>query len=91
MDAGNGAGIYAVGNAFADICNDRMRHSVFSKSWGLSVVDCRKVVHNQWLVTLQWLAHGFNHSAIGLHPGNLSNATTTGILVNRGSIATTQV
>ena len=33
MYAGNRAGIYAVGNAFADICNDRMRHSVFSRSW----------------------------------------------------------
>jgi len=93
MDAGNGAGIYAVGNAFADIRNDRMRHSVLSKSCGFSVVDCgKKVVHNQWLVTLQLLADGFNHSfAVGLNPGNLSNATTTGILVNSSGIATTQV
>jgi hypothetical protein len=42
MDAGNGAGIYAVGNAFADVCNDRMRHSILSKSCGFSVVDCGK-------------------------------------------------
>lgn len=57
-----------------------------------SLIVEKKVVHNQWLVTLQLLVDGFNHSfAIGLHPGNLSNATTTGILVNSSGIATTQV
>ncbi len=94
MDAGNGASIHAVGNAFADFCNDRMRHSVLSKSWGfqLLIVGKKLVNHDQWLVTLQLLADGFNHSfAIGLNPGNLSNATTTGILVNSSGSATTQV
>jgi hypothetical protein len=28
MNAGNWTSIDAIGNAFADICNDRMRHSV---------------------------------------------------------------
>jgi hypothetical protein len=34
MDAGNGTGIHAVGNAFTGICNDCMRHGVFLEEVG---------------------------------------------------------
>lgn len=95
MDASNRTGIDAIGNTFASIRDNGMRHSVLLsfefRVLNSAVVRQLKIHHSKLIISLS-LADGFDDRfTIGFNPGNFANPALTSVVMNFGGTPSTQL